>query len=135
MKENKKEELQSRRSFFKNAAISIYWPTWTAKVREKKRLFIPFLLLVAACPSLYAGKFDSVVRGAYLVTKEPEKAFSFLGFLMSLFLMCISVAVVAGIVSIILKSVFDLDKEDTQKAFCAIGGILLAICLIIYFVV
>ena len=47
--------------------------------------------------------------------------------------MCIPVAIIADIVSIILKSVFDLDGEDAQKNFFIVGGILLAISLLIYF--
>lgn len=100
-----------------------------------RRLTFLLILLSSSLPLLYAGKWDSVARGAYLITKEPEKALDLVGFLIDLFLMCIPVAVIAGIVSIILKSVFDLDKEDTSNYFFIIGGILLVICLLVYFLV
>lgn len=100
-----------------------------------KRLLIAFFLLASTTPTIVAGKWDSAARGVYMVTKEPEKALSFVGFLIDLFLMCIPIAIVAGIVSIILKSVFSLDKDDTIKSFFVVGGILLVICLIIYFIV
>lgn len=100
-----------------------------------KRIIFSLLLLEIIAPNILAGKWDTAARGLYLMSKEPEKAFSFIGFLIDLFLMCIPIAIVAGIVSIILKSVFNMDKEDTQKYFFVIGGILLAICLLIYFIV
>lgn len=90
-------------------------------------------MLASCLPVAYAGKWDTAARAVYLVSKEPEKAFSAVGFLIDLFLMCIPAAIVGGIVSIILKSVFNLDKEDTQKAFFITGGILLAILLLVYF--
>lgn len=100
-----------------------------------KRSISALLLVGTAAPTMYASKWDTATRALYLATKEPEKALSFIGFLIDLFLMCIPVAIIAGIVSLILRSVFDLDKDDTAKSFCVIGGILLAICLLIYFLV
>ncbi len=100
-----------------------------------KRLTLFLILISSSLPVLYAGKWDSAARGVYLISKNPDKALDFVGFLIDLFLICIPVAIVAGIVSIILKSVFDMDKEDTQKAFFVIGGILLAICMLVYFFV
>jgi len=88
----------------------------------------------ASLPALYAGKWD-FVRNVFLIMRNPDKAFDLVGFLIDLFLMCIPIAIVAGIASIILKSVFDMDKEDTQNTFFIIGGILLAICLLVYFLV
>lgn len=100
-----------------------------------KRSISALLLVGTTASAMYAGKWDSAARTIYVAAKEPEKALSFIGFLIDLFLMCIPVAIIAGIVSLILKSVFDLDKDDTAKSFCVIGGILLAICLLIYFLV
>ena len=60
------------------------------------------LLLVLAglaSPLAIAGKWDSAARAVYLTAKEPEKALSFVDFLIDLFLMCIPIAIVAGIVA------------------------------------
>lgn len=100
-----------------------------------KRFLLIFIYVISYVPVTYAGKWDSVAKGIYLIGKEPDKALSFVGFLIDLFLMCIPVVIVAGIVSIILKSVFDLDKEDTQNAFLLIGGALLVILLLVYFLI
>ena len=101
---------------------------------KMKRLFFITTLIASCIPAIsYAGKWDKAARGIYIIGKNPDKALSFIGILIDLFLLCIPVAIIAGIVSIILKSVFDLDKADTQKAFFLIGGILLAIILLVYF--
>ncbi len=100
-----------------------------------RRLTTIFILISSSLPVLYAGKWDSAARLVGSAIREPERALDLVGFLIDLFLMCIPVAIVAGIASIILKSVFDMDKEDTQKSFFIIGGILLAICLLVYFFV
>ncbi len=49
--------------------------------------------------------------------------------------MFIPAAIIGGIVTLILKSVFDLDKENTQKAFVLIAGVLLVIFLLVYFLI
>lgn len=99
-----------------------------------KRFFLSLILSALAIPSVFAGGWSTAARGLYVASKEPEKAATFVGFLMALFLMCIPVAIVAGLVTMILRSVFDLNKDDTAQTFLTIGGILLAICLICYFV-
>lgn len=91
------------------------------------------MIISSCCPVTFAGKWDTAAKGIYLIGKNPDKALSVVGFLIDLFLMCIPVAILSGIVSMILKSVFDLDKEDTQKTFFLIGGILLGILLLLYF--
>ena len=100
-----------------------------------KRLFLLFSLIGTVVPTLFAGKWDAAYRAVAVVAQHPEEAISVVDFLISLFLMCIPISIIAGIVSLILKAVFDLDKDDTQTAFLVVGGILLAISLLIYFVV
>lgn len=100
-----------------------------------KRLFSALSLITIAVPTIHAGKWDGAARSVYAMAKNPEKTISVISFLIDLFLMCIPIAIVAGVVSLILKSVFDLDTENTAKAFGVIGGILLAICLLIYFLI
>ncbi|MDD6831595.1 MAG: hypothetical protein PUE80_00340 [bacterium] len=100
-----------------------------------KRLFLLFSLIGTVVPTLFAGKWDGAYRAVAVVAQHPEEAISVVDFLISLFLMCIPISIIAGIVSLILKAVFDLDKDDTQTAFLVVGGILLAISLLIYFVV
>lgn len=98
-----------------------------------KRFFMILAVLGIASPAMWAGKWDGVRMLAYQAGKHPEETMSVVGFLIDLFLMCIPVAIVAGVVSIILKSVMELSKEDTQSAFFGIGGVLLAISLLVYF--
>lgn len=101
-----------------------------------KRLILTLMLLAGMCsPVIYAGKWDTIGRAVYMAGNHPEETLSIGAFLIALFLMCIPSAIVGGVVSIILKSVFELDKEETQKAFLIVGGILLAIFLLMYFLV
>lgn len=100
-----------------------------------KRIILLSTFITSANLTLFAGKWDTATKAIYIATKEPEKTFEFFGFIIDLFLMCIPIAIVAGVVSIILKSVFDLDKEDVQKSFFLIAGILLVISLLIYFLI
>ncbi len=102
-------------------------------INMKRLIFIATLIASCIPTTTYAGKWDKAARGIYIIGKNPDKALSFIGFLIDLFLLCIPVAIIAGIVSIILKSVFGLDKADTQKVFFLIGGILLSIILLVYF--
>ena len=91
---------------------------------------------MASClPTIFAGKWDTVAKGTYEIAKHPDEALSVIGFLIDLFLMIIPAAIIAGIVTLILKSVFELSKEDTPKVFLFIGGILLAIFLLVYFLI
>lgn len=101
-------------------------------IDNMKRLIFTAILTLLCIPETFAGKWD-FLRYLYLASKDPDKTLSFVGFLIDLFFMCIPVTIIAGIASIIFKLVFDLDNEDTQKLFFAIGGILLAIVLLIYF--
>lgn len=99
-----------------------------------KRFLLSLVLSGLAIPSLFANGWNTAARGLYVATREPEKTASVVEFLMALFLMAIPVAIVAGIVTMILRSVFSLDKDETARTFLVIGGILLAICLICYVV-
>ena len=100
--------------------------------------FILTLLLIGGCScEAFAGKWDSISRGAYglyLAMKNPEQAFSILGFLIDLLLACIPIAIVAGIVSLIVKAVFDLDQDDTIKCFLVVGGFLLVVWFLLYII-
>lgn len=100
-----------------------------------KRLLLPVFLIGFSNSVVYAGKWDTVVRGVNVAIDHPDEVFSLVGFLIDLVLMCIPVAIVAGIVSLIIKAVFNLNREDTIGTFCVIGGVLLVISLIIYFCV
>ena len=100
-----------------------------------KRLLLPVFLIGFSNSVVYAGKWDTVTRGVYVGLQNQDEVFSLVGFLIDLFLMCIPVAIVAGIVSLIIKSVFNLETDDTIGTFCVIGGVLLVISLIVYFCV
>lgn len=100
-----------------------------------KRLLLPVFLIGFSNSVVYAGKWDTVARGVNVALHHPDEVFSLVGFLIDLVLMCIPVAIVAGIVSLIIKDVFNLKREDTIGTFCVIGGVLLVISLIIYFCV
>lgn len=98
-----------------------------------KRLIATFSLLGVCAHVAFAGKWDFIAKAGYVASKHPDAAFSVMGFLIDLFLMCIPIAIVSGIVTLIIKAVFETDKDDTMQIFCVIGGILLAIWLLLYF--
>ncbi len=99
------------------------------------RLLSISILITSCAPAIFAGKWDTAARGVYEISKHPDEALTVVGFLIDLFLMFIPAAIIGGIVTLILKSVFDLDKENTQKTFVLIAGVLLVIFLLVYFLI
>ena len=69
-----------------------------------------------------------------MITKDnPDLAYTILGFVVDLFIMLIPIIIISGIVSIILKNIFEMDSDETQKVFGWIGIVLLVISLVLYF--
>lgn len=98
-----------------------------------KRLLLS-LLSFSLCSFLYAGKYDTLQRVGYVVTKHnPDLVSAIWGILLDIFLMCIPIAIISGILSLILKHVFEFDKDQTTGVFTLVSIILLIICLILYF--
>lgn len=96
---------------------------------------ILFVTFICSCfLPVYANKIKLAILAKNII-EHPEQTFNFIGFLIDLFFACIPIAIIAGIVSIILKSVFDFDRETVIESFLIIAGILLAIYLLIYFFV
>ena len=99
-----------------------------------KKNFLMSVLLLGSCHPAFADKWTTAARAGRILLDEDnrEYTFSFLGFIIDLFIVCIPVAIISGIVAIILRSVFHLNEEDTMKCFLIIGGGLLAIWLFLY---
>lgn len=89
---------------------------------------------IGLCVPLYAGKFETLQKGFYVITKDnPDLAYTILGLVVDLFIMLITIVIISGIVSIILKNIFEMDSDETQKVFGWIGIVLLVISLVLYF--
>lgn len=104
---------------------------------EKMKRFLLTLIITLHCCSLtFAGKFDVLKGAGYTVYKHPDEAFGLLetliNFAIDLIVACIPILIIAGIISMILKSVFNLDKDDTIKTFLISGMILLGIWFLLY---
>lgn len=82
--------------------------------------------------------WGTTARGGYLLLKEtqenPEKAASFIEFIVALVIYALIAAVIGAIAAAVGKFVFETDKEDTQKVFIGVAGIVVAVCVICYFV-
>ena len=86
------------------------------------------------CAPLYASKFETLQRGLYVITKNnPDLGYTILGYTVDLFVICIVISIISGIVSIIIKNVFELNRDETVGVFTGIGLFMLITCLILYF--
>lgn len=98
-----------------------------------KRLLL-LLICFSLCGFMYAGKYDILQRIGCMVAKNyPDLAWIICGFILDVVLMCIPVAIISGILSLILKHVFEFDKDQTSGVFTLVSIILLIICFILYF--
>lgn len=88
--------------------------------------------------SIICGWGSSAQRGGVMLLKKaqenPEKAASVIEFIVALVIYALIAAVIGAIAAAVGKFVFETDKEDTQKVFAGVAGVVLVICIICYFV-
>lgn len=85
------------------------------------------------CIMILCSKWGALNRGLHAaneIAKDSDKQ----DFIIFLIFAIIGCAVISLFATLIVKAVFELDKEDSAKAFGIIGGALLIISILGYFI-
>lgn len=96
--------------------------------QRSTRLFAKYHIMILCSKATAVAE---AVRAANAVAQDPDK----LNFLIFLVLAAIGCAVLSLFITLIVKAVFELDKEESGQAFGVSFAILMVLNIIVYFII
>lgn len=101
-----------------------------------KKVLSVILFYLGCVSSALAGGISGAgkaARAIYIFIRDPDTSLTVIGFLIDMLLACIPIAIISGITTLVLKKVFNLEEDNVPICFLVIGGFLLVVWALLYF--